>query len=156
MAVARLPTGGRAVWHYDEVTYAVAAPAAALGCLRDSYVEIHRRLARALRVLGLDATLAPGTLKPGSLAQGACFAQPVGGENARLCPTRGCGEGDFPVCVQTPARSARAVKLAPADFAVVVRGEMLARAAFPPIGELPYLLTLAPRGFFWFQLRQSE
>ena len=30
------------------------------------------------------------------------------------------------------------------------------RTAFPPIGELPYLLTLAPRGFFWFQLRQEE
>ncbi len=27
---------------------------------------------------------------------------------------------------------------------------------FPPIGELPYLLTLAPRGFFWFQLRQER
>ena len=27
--------------------------------------------------------------------------------------------------------------------------------AFPPIGELPYLLTLAPRGFFWFQLRKG-
>jgi len=78
--VVRRPTGGRAVWHDDEVTYAVAAPAAALGCLRDSYVEIHRRLARALRALGMDTTLAPGTLKPGSLAQGACFAQPVGGE----------------------------------------------------------------------------
>ena len=29
---------------------------------------------------------------------------------------------------------------------------MLGRSSFPPIGELPYLLTLAPRGFFWFQL----
>jgi maltose alpha-D-glucosyltransferase/alpha-amylase len=33
---------------------------------------------------------------------------------------------------------------------------MSGRTAFPPIGELPYLLTLAPRGFFWFQLRQEE
>jgi maltose alpha-D-glucosyltransferase/alpha-amylase len=24
---------------------------------------------------------------------------------------------------------------------------------YPRIGELPYLLTLAPRGFFWFQLQ---
>ncbi|MDX6568589.1 MAG: hypothetical protein QOH15_1167, partial [Gaiellales bacterium] len=24
------------------------------------------------------------------------------------------------------------------------------------IGELPYLLTLAPRGFFWFQLKAVE
>ena len=78
--VVRRPTGGRAVWHDDELTYAVAAPAAALGCLRDSYVAIHRRLARALAALGAQATLAPGTLKPGALSQGACFAQPVGGE----------------------------------------------------------------------------
>jgi maltose alpha-D-glucosyltransferase / alpha-amylase len=33
---------------------------------------------------------------------------------------------------------------------------MLGQTAFPAIGELPYLLTLAPRGFFWFQLRQAE
>ena len=78
--VVRRPTGGRAVWHDDEVTYAVAAPAAALGSLRDSYVAIHHRLARALRALGAEATLAPGTLKAGALSQGACFAQPVGGE----------------------------------------------------------------------------
>jgi lipoate-protein ligase A len=78
--VVRRPTGGRAVWHDDEVTYAVAAPATALGCLRDSYVEIHRRLARALQALGARATLAPATLSPGALSQGACFAQPVGGE----------------------------------------------------------------------------
>jgi len=24
------------------------------------------------------------------------------------------------------------------------------------VGELPYLLTLAPRGFFWFQLRMPQ
>ena len=30
---------------------------------------------------------------------------------------------------------------------------MFGRTRFPAIGELPYLLTLAPRGFFWFQLR---
>jgi maltose alpha-D-glucosyltransferase / alpha-amylase len=30
--------------------------------------------------------------------------------------------------------------------------EMFGRTRFPAIGELPYLLTLAPRGFFWFQL----
>ncbi len=78
--VVRRPTGGRAVWHDDEVTYAVAAPAAALGCLRDSYVAIHRRLARALQALGAEAALAPATQKPGALSQGACFARPVGGE----------------------------------------------------------------------------
>ena len=34
--------------------------------------------------------------------------------------------------------------------------EMLGRTSFPAIGELPYLLTLAPRGFFWFQLRPRQ
>ena len=33
---------------------------------------------------------------------------------------------------------------------------MFGRTRFPRIGELPYLLTLAPRGFFWFQLRGAE
>ena len=30
--------------------------------------------------------------------------------------------------------------------------ELLGRTAFPPIGELPYLLTLAAHGFYWFRL----
>ena len=29
---------------------------------------------------------------------------------------------------------------------------MFGRTRFPSIGELPYLLTLGPRGFFWFKL----
>jgi maltose alpha-D-glucosyltransferase/alpha-amylase len=33
--------------------------------------------------------------------------------------------------------------------------EMFGRSRFPAIGELPYLLTLGPRGFFWFQLRKD-
>jgi lipoate-protein ligase A len=78
--VVRRPTGGRAVWHDDEVTYAVVAPVDAMGCLRDSYRAIHGRLARALRSLGADAVLAAPTLRPGALGAGACFAQPVGGE----------------------------------------------------------------------------
>jgi maltose alpha-D-glucosyltransferase/alpha-amylase len=33
---------------------------------------------------------------------------------------------------------------------------MFGRSRFPKIGELPYLLTLAPRGFFWFSLEEDE
>ena len=33
--------------------------------------------------------------------------------------------------------------------------ELFGRSRFPRIGELPYLLTLAPRGFYWFQLVQE-
>lgn len=79
LSVVRRPTGGRAVWHEHEVTYAVAAPIAALGSLRQSYRAIHERLARALRQLGAQAALASHGPRP-SVAAGACFAQPVGGE----------------------------------------------------------------------------
>jgi maltose alpha-D-glucosyltransferase / alpha-amylase len=34
--------------------------------------------------------------------------------------------------------------------------EMLARTPFPNIGDLPYLLTLAPHGFYWFELTTEE
>jgi maltose alpha-D-glucosyltransferase/alpha-amylase len=33
---------------------------------------------------------------------------------------------------------------------------MFGRSRFPRIGSLPYLLTLAPRGFFWFRLVSEE
>jgi len=83
ITVVRRPTGGRAVWHEHEVTYTVAAPLAALGgrgdAVRDNSVAIHRRLAAALRSLGVAATLAPRARAPG-LGAGACFSAPVGGE----------------------------------------------------------------------------
>jgi lipoate-protein ligase A len=75
----RRPTGGRAVWHAEEVTYAVEAPVPALGSLRQSYLAIHERLTAALRHLGVSAELAAPRRTPG-LSAGACFAAAVGGE----------------------------------------------------------------------------
>jgi maltose alpha-D-glucosyltransferase/alpha-amylase len=34
--------------------------------------------------------------------------------------------------------------------------ELFGGARFPPIGELPYLLTPGARGFLWFQLKRPE
>jgi lipoyl(octanoyl) transferase len=83
--VVRRPTGGRAVWHEHEVTYAVAAPIAAFGSLRESYFEIHSRLAAALRDLGIPATLAPPPPPDRPTVRlsdrpASCFALAVGGE----------------------------------------------------------------------------
>lgn len=75
----RRPTGGRAVWHGRELTYAVAVPSALLGSLPQAYLEIHSMLAGALEELGADASLAPPNTTL-SLDAGACFVQPVGGE----------------------------------------------------------------------------
>ena len=79
--IVRRPTGGQAVWHEHEVTYAVAAPIALFGSLRKAYGEIHSRLAAALRSLGVDAVLAPGhpAVRPSDRPT-SCFASAVGGE----------------------------------------------------------------------------
>ena len=76
----RRPTGGRAVWHARELTYAVAAPLAAFGGLREAYCRIHQLLAAALRKLGASPTLAARQNGAPGPAAGPCFAAPVGGE----------------------------------------------------------------------------
>jgi lipoate-protein ligase A len=87
--VARRPTGGRAVWHEHEVTYAVAAPVQTFGSLHEAYCAIHERLAVALRSLGADVSLAPdrrltrpSTRPTAALPDrhGPCFNTVVGGE----------------------------------------------------------------------------
>lgn len=76
----RRPTGGRAVWHADEVTYAVAAPATTLGSLQEAYHRIHAMLVEALRDLGAPVTLAGAPRRAAGVDAGACFASPAGGE----------------------------------------------------------------------------
>jgi len=77
--VVRRPTGGRAVWHAEELTYALAVPRDALGPRREAYQEIHRMLLAALLRLGARAELAPARRTAG-LDAGSCFASPAGGE----------------------------------------------------------------------------
>jgi lipoate-protein ligase A len=81
LPVVRRPTGGKAVWHEHEVTYAVAAPIATFGSLRSAYREIHTRIAAALRSLGADAALAGDrpAVRPSDRPT-SCFASSVGGE----------------------------------------------------------------------------
>ena len=54
---------------------------------------------------------------------------------------------------QMGSDSAQAVELDLSQFAGMVPHEMFGGAAFPRIGELPYLLTPAARGILWFQLK---
>jgi lipoate-protein ligase A len=75
----RRPTGGRAVWHDRELTYAVAAPSSHFGSLQVAYLEIHAMLGDALRELGAAASLAP-RCRAAPVDAGACFSQPAGGE----------------------------------------------------------------------------
>lgn len=59
---------------------------------------------------------------------------------------------DSILCVCNLSRSAQPVELDLSRFKGRVPVELLGRTAFPPIGELPYLLTLPGYGFYWFRL----
>jgi maltose alpha-D-glucosyltransferase / alpha-amylase len=60
------------------------------------------------------------------------------------------------LCVANISRAAQAVELDMTPWKGRVPQEMLGRTKFPRIGDLPYLVTLPPYGFFWFQLTADE
>jgi len=65
-------------------------------------------------------------------------------------------EDDVMLCVHNMARSAQAVELDLSEYEGRYPVEIFGRSRFPKIGEWSYLLTLAPRGFYWFQLVEDE
>src|SRR5215212_6329107 len=65
-------------------------------------------------------------------------------------------EDDVALCVHNLASSAQAVELDLSWYEGYHPVEMFGRTRFPRIGQLPYLLTLAPRGFYWFLLEKEE
>jgi maltose alpha-D-glucosyltransferase / alpha-amylase len=62
---------------------------------------------------------------------------------------------DTVLVVANLAASAQPVELDLARYAGRVPVELLGGTEFPRIGELSYLLTLAPHGFFWFELTEG-
>jgi lipoyl(octanoyl) transferase len=76
----RRPTGGRAILHHREITYAVAGPVEAFGSLRESYRVINRLLLEALRTLGVDAREAEVSTRAPVPGVAPCFETPVAGE----------------------------------------------------------------------------
>ncbi|MDH4288475.1 MAG: putative maltokinase, partial [Aquincola sp.] len=60
------------------------------------------------------------------------------------------------LCVANVSRVAQPVELELGAWRGRVPVEMLGRNSFPPIGDLPYLLTLPGHGFFWFRLSEHD
>jgi len=56
------------------------------------------------------------------------------------------------LCVANLSRTAQAVELDLHEFSGRTPQELSGGVAFPPVGQLPYLLTLPPYGFLWFSL----
>ena len=59
------------------------------------------------------------------------------------------------LCVANLSQTAQAVELDLSKYKGRVPVELMGRNAFPPIGDLPYFLTLAAHGFFWMLLSDS-
>jgi maltose alpha-D-glucosyltransferase/alpha-amylase len=60
------------------------------------------------------------------------------------------------LCVANLSRSAQATELDLSAFKDRIPLEMLGRTRFPAIGELPYMITLSPYGFYWFELQERN
>jgi maltose alpha-D-glucosyltransferase/alpha-amylase len=95
---------------------------------------------RILRVRAQYPAFGRGTLQ---------FLHP---ENTRVLAYLRQHEGVTILCVANLSRFAQYVELDLSAFNGMVPVEMIGFVRFPPIGELPYLLTFAPHGFYWFVL----
>jgi len=64
--------------------------------------------------------------------------------------------GEVILCVNNLSRFAQFVELDLREFAGHVPLELWGRIAFPPVGQLPYLLTLGPHNFLWFRILPAD
>jgi maltose alpha-D-glucosyltransferase/alpha-amylase len=61
-------------------------------------------------------------------------------------------EGELILVVANLSRYAQCVQLDLSEFIGAVPVELFGNMAFPPVGDLPYFITLGPHGFYWFSL----
>jgi maltose alpha-D-glucosyltransferase/alpha-amylase len=78
--------------------------------------------------------------------------EPIETSNPRIFAHLRRFEDDLMLCVHNLARSAQAVELDLREYEGRYPVELFGHSRFPRIGELPYLLTLGSRGFYWFEL----
>jgi maltose alpha-D-glucosyltransferase/alpha-amylase len=65
-------------------------------------------------------------------------------------------ENESLLCVFNLARSAQPVELDLRRYRGRIPVELMGGTPFPPIGDLPYLLTLPAHGFYWFDLATEK
>ncbi len=63
-------------------------------------------------------------------------------------------EDEIILCIANLARTVQPVEIPLDEFAGLTPVEMIGQTQFPRIGAQPYFLTLAPYGFYWFQLQE--
>lgn len=65
-------------------------------------------------------------------------------------------KGETILCVNNLSDRPQAVMLDLSEFSGVTPRELSGGEAFPTIGELPWLVTLPPHGFFWFDISKEQ
>jgi maltose alpha-D-glucosyltransferase / alpha-amylase len=81
------------------------------------------------------------------------FLQP---ENRKVLAFLRTWEDDRILVVANLSRFVEYVELDLSGFAGWVPVELVSGRPFPRIGELPYLLSLGPHGFFWFRIEEDH
>ena len=104
--LVRRQTGGGAIYHGEEVTFALACDAVLLpGAVSDSYVRLHAAIARALARVGVTTQAVPPGAAPATRARPAdawCFARP--GPHDLVAASGGKLVGSAQRRIHTPAR----------------------------------------------------
>ncbi|GAA2082209.1 maltose alpha-D-glucosyltransferase [Aeromicrobium halocynthiae] len=79
----------------------------------------------------------------------------LGGSNPSVLSFVRTHDDDTMLCVNNLSRFPQPVELDLSAWEGVAPIEMFGGVEFPRIGQLPYLLTLAGHGFYWFRLRRG-
>ncbi len=72
--------------------------------------------------------------------------------NPKVLAYTRCYQGQYVLIVNNLSRFVQPVELDLARFNGAQPVELIGETPFPPIGELPYFLTLGPHSFYWFRL----
>jgi lipoyl(octanoyl) transferase len=162
--IVHRPTGGRAVLHDDELTYAVVSNDAA--CFGDSIYGNYKRVSEALCLgynrLGVPAVLAPETRKPPSGANGVdppCFLSPsryeltvegrkIAGSAQRRVRSSFLQHGSMPITCnrETLARATRQASADPLNREMAGAAEFLSER--PSIERFRDVFVAAFRDYF--------
>ena len=77
-------------------------------------------------------------------------------ENGRVLAFLRRTDDETVLVVANLARHNQYVELDLSEFRGIRPLELFGRTLFPPVGEQPYLLTLAPHSFYWFSLTPAQ
>jgi maltose alpha-D-glucosyltransferase / alpha-amylase len=82
--------------------------------------------------------------------------EPINANNRRVLVFLRRYKDETILCVNNLSRFAQFVELDLSEFRARIPLELWSKNCFPPIGDLPYLLTLGPHNFLWFRLLAAE